>query len=213
MGQKVNPIGLRIGINKTWESVWFPPKGSYPAYLSQDIQIRKFLKKLFNGMGVSKIEIQNTAGQINITIHSAKPGLIIGQQGSKIEELREKLERKFGTKFGINVSEISKPATNAFVVAESIAQQIERRISYRRGAKVAIEKAMEAGAKGIKVKVFGRLNGVEIARTEFFAKGRVPLQTLRADIDYAYTIAHTTYGTIGVKVWIYHGEVFNKKKK
>ncbi len=213
MGQKVNPIGLRIGINKTWDSVWFPPKGAYPSYLAQDLSIRKYLKKLFHGMGVSKIEIQNTAGQININIFSAKPGLIIGQQGSKIEELREKMEKKFGLKFGINVSEIPKPATNAFVVAESVAQQIERRISYRRGAKVAIEKAMEAGAKGIKVKVSGRLNGVEIARTEFFAKGQVPLQTLRADIDYAYVTASTTYGIIGVKVWIYHGEVFSKGKK
>lgn len=211
MGQKVNPNGIRIGINKTWDSVWFPPKGNYGKYLKQDVAIRKYLNKLFHGMGVARIEIQNTAGQFNLNIFSAKPGLIIGQQGSKIEELREKLEKQFGMNFGINVSEIPKPTTNAYVIAESVAQQIERRISYRRGAKAAIEKAMESGAKGIKVKVSGRLNGVEIARSEFFSKGQIPLQTLRADIDYAYVIANTTYGTIGIKVWVNHGEVFNRK--
>lgn len=209
MGQKVHPKGLRLGINKTWDSTWFPPKGSYSKYLHQDIKIRKYLQKMFAGMGVAKIEIQNTAGLINVNITSAKPGLIIGSQGSKIDELREKLEKEFGTKFGINVLEIPKPAINAYVIAENIAQQVERRISYRRSAKVAIEKATEAGAKGIKIKASGRLNGVEIARSEFFTSGRIPLQTFRSDIDYAYVISQTTYGTIGIKVWVYNGEIFS----
>lgn len=213
MGQKVNPNGIRIGIVKSWDSTWFPPKGNYSKYLLQDVAIRKYLEKLFKGLGVARIEIQATAGTVTLSIHAAKPGLIIGQQGSKIEELREKLEKKFGVKFGINVVEIPKPQTNAFVIAESVAQQVERRISYRRAAKVAIDKAMESGAKGIKIKLGGRLNGVEIARSEFFSKGQVPLQTLRANIEYAYITASTTYGIIGIKVWVYHGDVFNKRKK
>jgi small subunit ribosomal protein S3 len=213
MGQKVNPQGIRIGITKSWDSTWFPPKGDYAKYLKQDVQIRKYLQKAFKGLSVAKIELQATPGTINLIIHAAKPGLIIGQQGSKIDDLRAKLEKEFGVKFGINVIEIPKPATNAFVIAESITQQVERRISYRRAAKVAIEKALESGAKGIKVKIGGRLNGVEIARSEFFSKGRVPLQTLRADIDYAYLIANTTYGTIGIKVWVYNGDVLKNKQK
>jgi small subunit ribosomal protein S3 len=213
MGQKVNPNGIRIGIVKSWDSTWFPPKGSYAKYLLQDTAIRKYLTKLFKGLGVARVEIQATEGTATITIHAAKPGLIIGQQGSKIEELRIKLEKEFGIKFGINVVEIPKPAINAFVIAESVSQQVERRISYRRAAKVAIDKALEAGAKGIKIKLGGRLNGVEIARSEFFSKGRVPLQTLRANIEYAYLIANTTYGTIGIKVWVYHGDVFSRTKK
>lgn len=212
MGQKVNPQGIRIGITRSWESTWFPPKGDYAKYLHLDVSIRKYLQKVFKGLGVAKVELQTTPGTVNLVIHAAKPGLIIGQQGSKIDELREKLEKEFGIKFGINVIEIPKPATNAYVVAESVAQQVERRISYRRAAKVAIDKALEAGAKGIKVKLGGRLNGVEIARSEFFSKGRVPLQTLRADIDYSYLIANTTYGTIGIKVWIYHGDVLKRRK-
>lgn len=213
MGQKVNPQGIRIGITKSWDSTWFPPKGDYAKYLKQDVQIRKYLQKAFKGLSVAKIELQATPGTVNLVIHAAKPGLIIGQQGSKIDDLKAKLEKEFGLKFGINVIEIPKPATNAFVIAESIAQQVERRISYRRAAKVAIEKALESGAKGIKVKIGGRLNGVEIARSEFFSKGRVPLQTLRADIDYAYLIANTTYGTIGIKVWVYNGDVLKGKQK
>lgn len=212
MGQKVNPTGMRTGIIRSWSSNWFASKNKYKDYLKDDLAIRKYLSKLFAGLGVSDIEVQNTSGQIIINIHSAKPGLIIGQGGSKIEELKEKLERKFGQKFGINVVEISKPALDATIVAENIAQQIERRISYRRAAKASIEKAMEGGAQGIKVRVGGRLNGVEIARSEFFSEGRIPLQTFRADIDYALVKAHTTYGVIGVKVWIYKGDVFTKKR-
>ncbi len=208
MGQKINPTAMRIGIIKTWSSKWFPPKGSYSSYLHDDLKIRKHLEKIFKGMGVSKIEVHNASGQMSVTIHSAKPGVIIGQQGSKIDELREKLERKFNQKFAINVVEINKPALDAKVVAENIAQQVERRISYRRASKAAIEKAMEAGAKGIKIRVGGRLNGVEIARSEYFTDGRIPLQTFRADIDYALVPANTTYGVIGIKVWIYKGDVF-----
>jgi small subunit ribosomal protein S3 len=213
MGQKVNPQGIRIGITKSWDSTWFPPKGDYAKYLKQDVQIRKYLQKAFKGLSVAKIELQATPGTVNLIIHAAKPGLIIGQQGSKIDDLKAKLEKEFGIKFGINVIEIPKPAINAFVIAENVSQQVERRISYRRAAKVAIEKAIEAGAKGIKIKIGGRLNGVEIARSEFFSKGRVPLQTLRADIDYAYIIANTTYGTIGIKVWVYNGDILKNKQK
>lgn len=212
MGQKVNPTGMRTGIIKSWASNWFASKGKYKHYLKDDLAIRKYLEKVFQGLGVSHIEIQNTSGQIIINIHSAKPGLIIGQGGSKIEELKDKLERKFNQNFGINVLEINKPALDAKIVAENIAQQIERRISYRRAAKASLEKAMESGAKGIKVRVGGRLNGVEIARSEFFSEGRIPLQTFRADIDYAMVKAHTTYGVIGVKVWIYKGDVFTKRR-
>jgi small subunit ribosomal protein S3 len=213
MGQKVNPQGIRIGITKSWDSTWFPPKGDYAKYLNQDVSVRKYLQKEFKGLGVARIELQSTPGTMNLVIHAAKPGLIIGQQGAKIDELREKLEKVFNIKFGINVVEIPKPAINAFVISESVAQQVERRISYRRAAKVAIDKAMESGAKGIKIKLGGRLNGVEIARSEFFSKGQVPLQTLRADIDYSYIIASTTYGTIGIKVWVYNGDVLKKKNK
>lgn len=213
MGQKVNPQGIRIGITKSWDSTWFPPKGSYAKYLNLDVSVRKYLDKAFKGLGVARTEIQATPGTINLVLHAAKPGLIIGQQGAKIDELREKLEKEFKVKFGINVIEIAKPATNAFVIAESVSQQVERRISYRRAAKVAIDKAMESGAKGIKIKLGGRLNGVEIARSEFFSKGRVPLQTLRADIDYSYVVANTTYGIIGIKVWVYNGDVLKNRRK
>ncbi|MBI96244.1 30S ribosomal protein S3 [bacterium] len=209
MGQKANPISTRLGINQKWSSTWFPKKGQYAANLKLDLAIRKYLESQFKGKSVSSIYIQNNGGLLTIDIHAAKPGLIIGQQGSKIDELKSNLERKFKTNFVINVVEIPKPALDAKIVAESIAQQIERRISYRRACKAAIEKAMDSGAKGIKVKVGGRLNGVDIARSEFFTKGRVPLQTLRADISYADERADTTYGVIGVKVWIYRGEVFN----
>lgn len=211
MGQKVNPNGIRIGITRGWQSNWFAPRGAYKKQLHLDLELREFLNKKFKGLGVSKIEIESNAGQIDINIHSAKPGLIIGQQGSKIDTLKDDLQRQFpGYKFGVNVIEIPKPTLDAKVVAESIAEQLERRISYRRAAKVAIDKAMEAGAKGIKVRAGGRLNGVEIARNEFFTAGRIPLQTFRANIDYALVPANTSYGVIGIKVWIYKGDVFTK---
>lgn len=213
MGQKVNPKGIRLGITRTWSSKWFPSKGDYAKFLKLDIQVRKYLRDKFQGLGVSSIELENASGVITVNLNAAKPGLIIGQQGSKIEELKEELEKKFNSKFIVNVKEINKPQLDAYIVAENIAKQVERRISYRRAAKAAIEKAMMSGAKGVKIKVAGRLNGVEIARSEFFTEGRVPLQTLRADIDYCHYEANTTYGIIGIKVWVYKGDVFAAKKK
>lgn len=213
MGQKVNPKGIRLGITRTWSSKWFPSKGDYAKFLKLDIQVRKYLRDKFQGLGVSSIELENASGVITVNLNAAKPGLIIGQQGSKIEELKEELEKKFNSKFIVNVKEINKPQLDAYIVAENIAKQVERRISYRRAAKAAIEKAMMSGAKGVKIKVAGRLNGVEIARSEFFTEGRVPLQTLRADIDYCHYEANTTYGIIGIKVWVYKGDVFAAKRK
>lgn len=213
MGQKVNPKGIRLGITRTWSSKWFPSKGDYAKFLKLDIQVRKYLRDKFQGLGVSSIELENASGVITVNLSAAKPGLIIGQQGSKIEELKEELEKKFNSKFIVNVKEINKPQLDAYIVAENIAKQVERRISYRRAAKAAIEKAMMSGAKGVKIKVAGRLNGVEIARSEFFTEGRVPLQTLRADIDYCHYEANTTYGIIGIKVWVYKGDVFAAKRK
>lgn len=209
MGSKINPIGLRIGITRTWDSMWFAGKRSYAKLLYQDIMLRKFILEKLKEAGVSRVEIQRNANQVTVNIHTARPGLAIGSQGAAIENLRRDLETRFHDKFNINVKEIKKPYQDAVVLAELIGKQIEKRIPYRRACKMAIERALESGAKGMKVKVAGRLNGVEIARREFFASGKIPLQTFRSDIDYAYYRAMTTYGTIGVKVWVYKGEIFN----
>lgn len=209
MGSKINPIGLRIGITRTWDSMWFAGKRSYAKLLYQDIMLRKFILEKLKEAGVSRVEIQRNANQVTVNIHTARPGLAIGSQGAAIENLRRDLETRFHDKFNINVKEIKKPYQDAVVLAELIGKQIEKRIPYRRACKMAIERALESGAKGMKVKVAGRLNGVEIARREFFASGKIPLQTFRSDIDYAYYRAMTTYGTIGVKVWLYKGEIFN----
>ncbi|MBN1494413.1 30S ribosomal protein S3 [Candidatus Peregrinibacteria bacterium] len=211
MGQKVNPIGLRIGINRTWDTKWYANKKKFAKILHQDIAIEKLLRKKMNDAGVSKIEILRTANAVTINIHTSKPGVIIGRGGETIEALREELEKKFNNKFTVNIVEIKQPALDARLTADSIAKQIEKRISYRRAAKMAIEKALEAGAQGVKVRASGRLNGVEIAREEFYSKGKIPLHTLRSDIDYAYIPAVTTYGTIGVKVWIYKGDIFKRE--
>jgi small subunit ribosomal protein S3 len=209
MGQKVNPIGLRLGINKTWDSKWFVgDKKAYAKNVHEDIAIRKQIDKSLQNAGIAKIEIQRTNNQVIVNIHTSKPGVIIGGQGKKIEELRDALTQNFKHQFNVNVVEI-KPQLNAALVSESIAKQVESRVSYRRAVKMAIDKAIESGALGVKVKVAGRLNGVEIARSEFFSKGKIPLHTLRADIDYSVFTANTTYGTIGVKTWIYKGDVFN----
>lgn len=210
MGSKVDPIGLRIGIIRTWDSSWFASKRNFGKMLAEDMKIRAFVRVKLNDCGVSKIELQRNAKDINLSIHSAKPGVIIGRQGASVEDLKAQLEKEFGHKFTINIKEIKKPELDAFLVAENIAMQIERRVSYRRAAKMAIKKAIESGAKGIKIRVGGRLNGVEISRTEFYAEGQIPLHTFRADIDYAVIGAQTTYGVIGVKVWINKGLVFNK---
>ncbi len=210
MGQKVNPNIFRIGVIKSWDSKWFAPKHSYAKLLHQDIEIRKIIEKKLVDAGLSRIEIQRTANKVNIMIHSAKPGTIIGRQGADIEALKNQLQKKFHEEFTINIKEISKPTLDSRLLADSIKQQIEKRVSYRRAAKAAIDKALESGALGAKIFAAGRLNGVEIARSEFFSRGKIPLHTLRADIDYACVHAKTTYGTIGIKVWIYKGDIFKK---
>lgn len=208
MGQKVNPRGLRIGINQTWDSMWYADKKNYKKFLHEDFAIRKFLQNLLKDSSVAKIEILRSAKQITLNLHTGKPGLIIGRQGEGIEKIKEKLSKEFGQNFIINIKEIKKPDMNALLIAESIARQVERRIPYRRAAKAALQKAMEVGAKGVKVFIAGRLNGVEIARSEYFKEGNIPLHTLRSDIDYAKATAQTTYGAIGIKVWVYKGQVF-----
>lgn len=212
MGSKVNPIGLRVGIIRTWDSTWYANPKAYAKMLSEDVKIRLFVRKKLNDSGVSKIELARNAKDITLSVHSAKPGVIIGRQGASVEDLKAALEKEFGHKFTINIKEIKKPELDAWLIGESIAMQIERRVSYRRAAKMAIKKAMDAGAKGVKIRMSGRLNGVEIARTEFYAEGQIPLHTFRADIDFALAEAQTTYGKIGVKVWVNKGLVFNPQK-
>ncbi len=212
MGQKVNPHILRIGIIKDWDSRWFAPKRNYSKMLHQDLEIRKIVEEKLNDAAVSKIEIQKTANKVHVNIHSAKPGVIIGRQGAGIDSLRELLQKMFHVDFVLTIKEISKPALDAKLLGESIKQQVEKRVSYRRAAKMAIDKAIEGGALGAKVFAAGRLNGVEIARSEFFTTGKIPLHTLRADIDYSCVHAKTAYGTIGIKVWIYKGDIFKKNK-
>ena len=209
MGQKINPIGLRIGINRDWESKWYAGKRTFAKLLHADIAIRKHISEKLKEASVSHIEISRNANQVTLDIHTSRPGIVIGSQGASIEVLRKELEAKFHEKFNINIKEIKKPYQDAVILAELVGKQIEKRIPYRRACKMAIERSMESGAKGVKINVAGRLNGVEIARTQFFAEGKIPLQTFRSDIDYAYFCAITTYGTIGVKVWVYKGQVFN----
>ena len=211
MGQKVNPIIQRIGIIRTWDSKWFAPKKKFAKYLHQDFEIEKIIRKELADSGIGKIEIQHSANKFNIIIHTAKPGTIIGKQGANVDILRDKLKKTFNEDFLISIREIRKPAINARLLAESIAAQIEKRVSYRRACKMGIERALESGAKGVKISVAGRLNGVEISRSEFFAQGKIPLHTFRANIDYAMYHAKTEYGTIGVTVWIYKGEIFKGK--
>jgi small subunit ribosomal protein S3 len=211
MGQKVNPKGLRIGIIRTWDSKWFANKNDYKKLLHLDIQIRKFVKKYFKEGHISRVEILRDANMTKLIIHSSRPGTIIGRQGEGIEKFQETLVKKFRPhKFNVSVKEIKNPDVDAYLVAENIARQITRRVSYRRAIRTAIQRAQESGAKGVKVGIKGRLNGVEIARSEMFTEGKIPLHTLRANIDYASFPAWTTYGIIGVKVWIYKGEVFNR---
>lgn len=213
MGQKVNPVGLRIGVIRDWESKWYADK-DFGTLLIEDVKIREFLKKKLKEAAVSKIEIERAANRVNVTIHTAKPGIVIGKGGSEVEVLRGQLTKiSNGKKVHINISEIKNPEMDAILVAESIAQQLERRVSFRRAMKQAMQRTQRAGAKGIKTSVSGRLGGAEIARQEGYSEGTVPLHTLRADIDYGTAEAHTTYGRIGVKVWIYRGEVLPTKKR
>lgn len=212
MGQKVNPNGFRIGITRSWPSSWFAKGKKYRSMFLEDVKIRRFLEEQLPDAGIVQIAIERDK-RVSVTIHSSKPGVIIGKQGANIEELKKKLEKKFHTPFDVNIQEVRNPDTEAENIAEAIQQQIQRRMPYRRAAKMAIEKAMQAGAKGIKVQVSGRLNGADIARSEFFKEGNIPLQTLRADVSYARRDALTTYGIIGVKVWLYKGMVFKKVKE
>lgn len=212
MGQKISPVGFRIGVIKDWNSRWYAEK-DYQQLLHEDLQVRDFIKKELEGSGISNIEIGRAASNMRVTIHTAKPGMVIGKGGSGVDKLRRDLEKKTGKKVHINIVEIKVPELDAYLVAESIAQQLVRRIAFRRAMKQAIFRTMRAGAKGIKVMCKGRLAGAEMARTEKFHEGTVPLQTLRADIDYGFVEAHTTYGRIGVKVWIYKGEVLPKSKE
>ena len=209
MGHKVHPTGIRLGISKDWNSKWFATKREYAQYLAADLKVRELLHAKLAQAGVSKIQIERPAKTARITIHTARPGVVIGKKGEDIEKLRKEVTAMMGVPAHINVSEVRKPELDAQLVAESIAQQLERRIMFRRAMKRAVGNAMRLGALGIKVNVGGRLNGAEIARSEWYREGRVPLHTLRADIDYGFAQAKTTYGIIGVKVWVYKGEVFD----
>ncbi len=206
MGQKVNPIGLRLGINRTWDSRWYADK-EYPKLLHQDIELRKFLMKRLKNAGVSRVIIERAAKKVVVTVHTARPGIIIGKKGADIETLRREIANKVDAEVSLNILEIRKPEIDAKLVAEGIANQLERRVSFRRAMKRAIPSAMRLGAEGIKVACGGRLAGADIARVEGYREGRVPLHTLRANIDYGVAEANTTYGIIGVKVWIYKGDV------
>lgn len=207
MGQKVKPIGLRLGINRNWESVWFSVK-NYPALLKEDREIRAFLTERLKAASISKITIERPGGKCRVYIHSARPGVIIGKKGSEIETLRKALQAKSKSDVVLNIVEVRKPDVDASLVAQGVADQLERRIAFRRAAKRAIQNAMAGGAKGVKVRVSGRLGGAEIARTEWFIEGSLPLHTLRADIDYGFAEANTTYGVIGVQVWVNQGEKY-----
>ncbi|MEX0921816.1 MAG: 30S ribosomal protein S3 [Rhodovibrionaceae bacterium] len=206
MGQKVNPIGLRVGINRTWDSRWFADK-DYSDLLHEDLKLREFLRDRLSQAGVSKIIIERPAKRARITIHTARPGVVIGKKGADIEKLRQDLQKMTGDDVSLNIVEIRKPEVDAKLVADNIAQQLERRVAFRRAMKRAVQNAMRLGAEGIRITCGGRLGGAEIARTEWYREGRVPLHTLRADIDYGESTAKTTYGTCGVKVWVFKGEI------
>lgn len=210
MGQKVSPIGFRIGIIRDWDARWFAGK-NYKELLHEDLRIRDYIQKTLQSASVSRIEIERAANNLRINIHTAKPGMVIGRGGAGVEELRKTLEKMTEKKVHLNIIEIKKPELDAFLVAESVASQLERRIAFRRAMKQAVFRSMRNGAKGIKIACSGRLGGSEMARNESYHEGTVPLQTMRADIDYGFTEAKTTYGRIGVKVWIYKGEILPSK--
>jgi len=210
MGQKVHPIGIRLGVIKDWTSTWYADSKQYADYLNTDLKVRAYLRKRLANASVSRIQIERPARTARITIHSARPGIVIGKKGEDIEALRKEVSDMMGVPVHINVEEIRKPELDAQLVAESVAQQLERRIMFRRAMKRAVTNTMRLGAQGIKINVAGRLGGAEIARTEWYREGRVPLHTLRADIDFGFAEAHTPSGVIGVKVWIFKGEVFEQ---
>ena len=206
MGQKINPIGLRLGINRTWDSRWFADN-DYAKLLHQDLELRSFLDKELKNASVSKVVIERPHRKCRVTIHTARPGIIIGKKGADIDKLRKKLSELTGTEVALDIKEVRKPETDATLVAQSIAQQLERRVAFRRAMKRAVQTAMRMGADGIRINAGGRLGGAEIARTEWYREGRVPLHTLRADVDYGTAEAHTAYGVCGIKVWIFKGEI------
>lgn len=208
MGQKVNPFGFRLGYNKNWQSRWYSKK-EYPAFVYEDHTIRKHVKQLLYAAGLSRIEIERPGDKVRLILSTARPGIVIGRKGVEIEKLRGDLRKKFGREFAIEVNEIRRPEIEAQLVAENVAQQLERRVAFRRAMKRTVSMARKFGAEGIKINCAGRLAGAEIARSEWYRDGRVPLQTLRADIDYGYAEAKTTYGIIGVKVWIFKGEILD----
>ena len=211
MGQKVNPHGLRVGVIKDWDSRWYASDADFSDYLVEDYNIRKYLKKKLASAGVSKIEIERASDRIRVIVFTAKPGVIIGKGGTEIDKTRAEIEKMTGKKVKMDITEIKRPDRDAQLVAENIAQQLENRVSYRRAMKSCMGRTMKAGALGIKSACSGRLGGADIARTEFYSEGTIPLQTLRADIDYGFAEADTTYGKVGVKVWIYKGEVLPTK--
>ena len=206
MGQKVKPIGLRLGINRTWDSRWFAEK-NYSDLLHKDLNVRKYLMEKLKAAAVSKVVIERPAGRARVSIYSGRPGLIIGKKGQDIEKLKDELSKKLGMEVSLNIMEIRKPETDAKLVAENIAQQLERRVAFRRAMKRSVQSAMRLGAAGVRINCAGRLGGAEIARTEWYREGRVPLHTLRADVDYGEAEANTTYGICGIKVWIFKGEI------
>ena len=211
MGQKVNPIGFRLGINRSWDSIWYAKKNDYSKFLIEDYKIRQYIRKNIINSGVSEIIIERSSKKCSVFIHTSRPGFVIGKKGSDIEKIKNKISKITDSEVYVNIKEIKKPELNAYLVAENIAQQLVKRIAYRRAMKRAMQSAMRLGAKGIKVCVSGRLAGNEIARSEWLREGSVPLHTLRANLDYSESEALTTYGIIGVKVWIYKGEIFEKE--
>ncbi|MEJ2404842.1 MAG: 30S ribosomal protein S3 [Candidatus Thiodiazotropha sp.] len=213
MGQKVHPTGIRLGIVKDWTSKWYADSKNYAKLLNNDLEVREYLKKRLSQASVSRIQIDRPANNAHITVHTARPGLVIGKKGEDIDALRSEVSNMMGIPVHVSIEEIRKPELDAQLVAESIAQQLQRRVMFRRAMKRSVQNAMRLGAEGIKVNIGGRLNGAEIARSEWYREGRVPLHTLRADIDYGFAEANTTYGIIGVKVWIFKGEVFGDREE
>lgn len=212
MGQKVNPIGLRLGINKTWDSRWYAD-GDYGDKLHEDIRIRKYLKKKLGSAGISKIVIERPAKKASVSIHTARPGVVIGKKGADIEKMKRDLEKFTSDEVQINIVEVRKPELDATLIAEGVAQQLERRVAFRRAMKRAVQSAMRLGAEGIRINCSGRLGGAEIARMEWYREGRVPLHTLRADVDYGVAKGLTTYGIIGIKVWVFKGEILKEEDR
>lgn len=213
MGQKVNPKGLRVGIIKDWDGKWFADKRNYSNLLIEDVKIREYIKRKLYQAGISKIQIERAANRVKVSINTAKPGIVIGRGGAEVEALRKQLEKMTGKQVHVNIVEVKTPEVDAQLVAENIASQLEKRIAFRRAMKQTVQRSLRMGAKGIKIACSGRLGGAEIARSEWYSEGKVPLHTLRADIDYGFAEANTTYGKIGVKVWIYKGEVLPEAKK